>query len=215
LPSTIPKPTYRGNIPQATTQTTVVPAVAGQVTVAKPSAATKAAPIVAATGETGIAPGVKSTPFAPTAGQVGEARKQILVADKLVSAIDVLEKDIRKNGLQIGGMGEAGGTQEAFFQDAILQLKELQNLGVLNGPDERILLQQLADPTSLKSYIKGYGGPDYVLSKITELRNKANREIELINKQFPQSISTPRVRPETPSEIKDILKIYPPSPRKK
>jgi hypothetical protein len=215
LPSTIPKPTYRGNIPQATTQTTVVPAVAGQVTAAKPSAATKAAPVVAATGETGIAPGVKSTPFAPTAGQVGEARKQILVADKLVSAINLLETDVNQNGLQIGGLGQAGGRQEALFQDAILQLKELQNLGVLNGPDERILLQQLADPTSLKSYIKGLGGPEYVLSKITELRNKANREIEMINKQFPQSVSTPKTKPETPSEIKEILKIYPPAPRKK
>ena len=211
LPASIPKPTYRGNIPQATTQTTVVPTGAAKTSAAQ-TVATRQPPT---TGETGIATGVKSTPFAPTASQIGDARKQILIADKLVSAIDVLEKDIRKNGMQIGGMGEAGGTQEAFFQDAILQLKELQNLGVLNGPDERILLQQLADPTSLKSYIKGYGGPDYVLSKITELRNKANREIELINKQFPQSISTPRTKIETPSEIKDILKIYPPATRKK
>jgi hypothetical protein len=85
----------------------------------------------------------------------------------------------------------------------------------LNGPDERILLNQLADPTSLKSFIKGKGGPDYVLSKITELRNKANREIELINKQFPQPITTPRATQEPPSAIKEILKIYPPSPRKK
>jgi hypothetical protein len=207
LPSAIPKPTYRGNIPQVKTQATVVPSGAAQTIPATTvNAQTKNV------GETGIASGVKTTPYAPTPTQIGDARKQILIANKLVSAIDVLEKDVKQNGMQIGGMGEAGGRQEAFFQDAILQLKELQNLGVLNGPDERILLQQLADPTSLKSFIKGKGGPEYVLSKITELRNKANREVDMINKQFPQPITAPRPQaepPPPPPGVRDILKKYP------
>ena len=202
LPASIPKPSYRGNIPQVKNQATVVPSGAAQT-----------APVVAQTknvGETGIQSGVKSTPYAPTPAQIGDARKQILTANKLISAIDVLENDVKQNGMQIGGMGEAGGRQEAFFQDAILQLKELQNLGVLNGPDERILLQQLADPTSLKSFIKGKGGPEYVLSKITELRNKANREVDMINKQFPQPITAPRPAAPLPPGVADIMKKYPP-----
>ena len=225
LPASIPKPTFSGKIPKATKPVTVVPSSSqtapapAPVTAKAPAPTT--APVVSAAGGTAtqLPAGVKSTPYAPTPAQIGEARKQILTANKLVSAIDVLEADVRQNGMQIGGMGEAGGRQEAFFQDAILQLKELQNLGVLNGPDERILLQQLADPTSLKSYIKGKGGPEYVLSKIAELRNKANREVDLINSQFQQPITTPRATPSPtpmappPPVINEILLKYP-APRK-
>jgi hypothetical protein len=187
LPASIPKPTYRGNIPQVKTQATVVPQARSTV------------------DANVIQPGVKSDPYTATSGQITEAKKQILIADKLVSAIDVLEKDIKQNGMRIGGLGEAGGRQEAFFQDALLQLKELQNLGVLNGPDERILLNQLADPTSLISFIKGKGGPEYVLAKITELRNKANREIDLINKQFARPITPPRVKEKVGRLVKDPI----------
>jgi len=220
LPDSIPKPTFRGNIPKVTKPATVVPsteqAAPAPVSARTPAQATTPVVSAAAGGTaTQLPAGVKSTPYAPTAAQIGDARKQILTANKLVSAIDVLEADVRQNGMQIGGMGEAGGRQEAFFQDAILQLKELQNLGVLNGPDERILLQQLADPTSLKSYIKGKGGPEYVLSKIAELRNKANREVDMINSQFTQPITTPRAVPsptviKPPPVINDILLKYPP-----
>ena len=198
LPASIPKPTYRGNIPQVKTQATVVPSGATQTAPVAPQARSTVDANV-------IQPGVKSDPYTATSGQITEAKKQILVADKLVSAIDVLEKDIKQNGMQIGGLGEAGGRQEAFFQDALLQLKELQNLGVLNGPDERILLNQLADPTSLISFIKGKGGPEYVLSKITELRNKANREVDLINKQFARPITPPRVKEKIGRLVKDPI----------
>jgi len=218
LPASIPKPTFSGKIPEATKPVTVVPSssqTAPAPVTAKAPAPTTAPVVSAAAGTaTQLPAGVKSTPYAPTPAQIGEARKQILTANKLISAIDVLETDVRQNGMQIGGMGEAGGRQEAFFQDAILQLKELQNLGVLNGPDERILLQQLADPTSLKSYIKGKGGPEYVLSKIAELRNKANREVDMINSQFSQPITTPRAAPsptniDPPPAIKKLLEQYP------
>jgi hypothetical protein len=159
--------------------------------------------------------GAKSTPYAPTPAQIGEARKQVLTIDKLVGSLGALETNIKQSGMQIGGMGKAGGTQEALFQDTILQLKELQNLGVLNGPDERILLQQLANPTQLSAFIKGYGGPDYVLSKITELKNKAERELSMINRQFPAPVTNRPVAPAAPqlytppSSVGDILKRYP------
>jgi len=213
LSTSIPRPTFKGTVPQVKNPATVVQPNAAQTAPPAVSTTPAAPPASAPVSETGIQSGVKSTPFAPTSDQVGAARKQILVAEKLVSAIDLLEKDVRQNGMQIGGMGQAGGTQEALFKDALLQLKELQNLGVLNGGDERILLEQLADPTSLKSLLKGFGGPEYVLSKITALRNKANREVEMINKQFPQSITTPKAAAEPPSPppgVRDIIKKYPP-----
>jgi len=209
LPGSFEKPSYRGKLPSAPSGG-AMPSGAPVAAQAAPSGPIEAQP----GGLQGA--GAKSTPYAPTSGQIGEARKQALTIEKLVGSLNALETNVKQEGMQIGGMGKAGGTQEALFQDTILQLKELQNLGVLNGPDERILLQQLANPTQLSAYLKGYGGPDYVLSKITELKNKAQREMQMINRQFPVPVTgqqpvAPAIpqRFTTPSGIGDILKKYP------
>jgi hypothetical protein len=218
IPSSFPKPTYAGKLPAkpvgaplAAGAPMPAPAVVGAPV--RPPVAGGAPIDTQLGGMTGT--GAKSTPYAPTSGQIGEARKQALTIDKLVGSLNALEANVKQEGMQIGGMGKAGGKQEALFQDTILQLKELQNLGVLNGPDERILLQQLANPTQLSAYLKGYGGPDYVLSKITELKNKAERELSMINRQFPAPVTNRPVAPPAPqlytppSSIGDILKRYP------
>lgn len=217
LPASFERPSYRGKLPAAK------PAGGAQMPTggAMPSGApapTQAAPAGPMEAQPGGFPGAggKSSPFAPTSGQVTDARKQALTIEKLVGSLNALETSIQQEGMQIGGMGKAGGTQEARFQDSILQLKELQNLGVLNGPDERILLQQLANPTQLSSYLKGYGGPDYVYSKITELKEKAQRELQMINRQFPVPVTGQQpVAPAIPQRftvppgLGDILKRYP------
>jgi hypothetical protein len=210
LPASFARPTYKGKLP-ATPAGGAAPSGAQM-----PSGG--AVPSGPMEMQPGGFPGAggKSSPFAPTSGQVTDARKQALTIEKLVGSLNALETSIQQEGMQIGGMGKAGGTQEARFQDSILQLKELQNLGVLNGPDERILLQQLANPTQLSSYLKGYGGPDYVYSKITELKEKAQRELQMINRQFPVPVTgqqpvAPAIpqRYQTPPGLGDILKKYP------
>jgi len=215
LPASFARPTYKGKLP-AVPAAGAAPAGAQMPTGgAAPALAAPSGPVQAQPGSFPGAGG-KSSPFAPTSGQVTDARKQALTIEKLVGSLNALETSIQQEGMQIGGMGKAGGTQEARFQDSILQLKELQNLGVLNGPDERILLQQLANPTQLSSYLKGYGGPDYVYSKITELKEKAQRELQMINRQFPVPVTgqqpiAPAIpqRFQTPPGIGDILKKYP------
>ena len=214
LPGSFARPTYKGKLP-------AVPA-GGAMPSGAPAPSGGAVQTQAPGGpmetQPGSFPGAggKSSPFAPSVGQVTDARKQALTIEKLVGSLNALETSIQQEGMQIGGMGKAGGTQEARFQDSILQLKELQNLGVLNGPDERILLQQLANPTQLSSYLKGYGGPDYVYSKITELKAKAERELQMINRQFPVPVTgqqpvVPAMpqRFQAPPGIGDILKRYP------
>jgi hypothetical protein len=215
LPSSFARPTYAGKLP-AKPAGGAMPAGASVPTGAPlPTQAAPSGPMEAQPGGLPGA-GAKSTPYAPTSGQIGDARKQALTIEKLVGSLNALEASIKQEGMQIGGMGKAGGTQEARFQDSILQLKELQNLGVLNGPDERILLQQLANPTQLSSYLKGYGGPDYVYSKITELKDKAQRELQMINRQFPVPVTGQQpVAPAMPQRftvppgLGDILKRYP------
>jgi len=187
LPSTFPQPTFKGRVaaaavaPQAAQTSAVVSAAPAAAVVSAAPATVAAAP-----SEAGIQPGTKSTPYAPTSEQIGKAKAQIGTAVKLYSAVDALEKDIDKNGLQTFGLGEAGGRQSALFIDTMMQLKELQNLGVLQGRDEVLLLQELADPTSFMSLLKG--GPKYVKSKISTLKEKAVRESNLINSQFPKPV---------------------------
>ena len=216
LPTSFERPSYRGKLPAAKPAGGAMPSGgampdgAPMPTQAVPSGPMEAQP----TGMPGA--GAKSTPYAPTAAQIGEARKQALVIEKLMGSVNALESHVREHGMQIGGMGPLGATQEALFQDNILQLKELQNLGVLQGRDEVLLLQQFSNPTSLMTYIKGLGGPEYFFAKVKELKSKAERELAAINRQFPVPVTgqqpvAPAIpqRFQTPPAIGDILKRYP------
>jgi len=221
LPGSFARPTYKGKLPAAPAAGAAPSGAQIPAGGAMPSGAQ--APAQAAPGglieaQPGSFPGAggKSSPFAPTPGQVTEARKQALVIDKLMGSLNALESNVKENSMQIGGMGALGAAQEALFQDTMLQLKELQNLGVLQGRDEAILIQQLSNPTSLMTYIKGLGGPDYFFAKVRELKAKAERELSMINRQFPVPVTgqqpvTPAMpqRFSAPPGIGDILKKYP------
>ena len=221
LPASFARPTYKGKLPAVQTGG-AAPSGAPMPTggampsgAPAPAQAAPAGPMEAQPG--GFAgTGAKSSPFAPTPGQVTDARKQALVIDKLMGSLNALEKNVQENSMQIGGMGAPGAAQEALFQDTMLQLKELQNLGVLQGRDEAILIQQLSNPTSLMTYIKGLGGPDYFFAKVKELKSKAERELSMINRQFPVPVTGQQpVAPAMPQRftvppgLGDILKRYP------
>ena len=222
LPTSFERPSYRGKLPAAKpaggSMPTGAPIPTGGAAPSGAQMPTQAAPSgpmeTQPTGMPGA--GAKSTPYAPTAAQIGEARKQALVIEKLMGSVNALESHVREHGMQIGGMGPLGATQEALFQDNILQLKELQNLGVLQGRDEVLLLQQFSNPTSLMTYIKGLGGPEYFFAKVKELKSKAERELAAINKQFPVPVTGQQpVVPAMPQRftvppgLGDILKRYP------
>jgi len=209
LPTSFERPSYRGKLPAAPSGG-AMPSGAQMPTQAAPSGPMETQP----GGLQGA--GAKSTPYAPTPGQIGDARKQALTIEKLMGSVNALESHVREHGMQIGGMGPLGATQEALFQDNILQLKELQNLGVLQGRDEILLLQQFSNPTSLMTYIKGLGGPEYFFAKVKELKSKAERELAAINRQFPVPVTGQQpVVPAMPQRftvppgLGDILKRYP------
>ena len=217
LPGSFERPSYRGKLPAAKPAGGAPAPSGAQMPTggAMPAQAAPGGPMEAQPG--GFAgTGAKSSPFAPTPGQVTDARKQALIIEKLMGSVNALESHVREHGMQIGGMGALGAAQEALFQDNILQLKELQNLGVLQGRDEVLLLQQFSNPTSLMTYIKGLGGPEYFFAKVKELKSKAERELAAINRQFPVPVTgqqpvVPAMpqRFQTPPGIGDILKRYP------
>ena len=232
LPDSIPKPTFRGNIPAVTKPATVVPSAAqaaptpAPVTARAPTPAP--APVVSpAAGATAVPlpAGVKSTPMAPRPEEISATRKAVNAGVDFVAALNKMENMVRTQGMQLGGMGEQGAAQEVVYEDLLTKIRIAAELGVLNKEDLPRIQAQLGSPTALSTYIKGLGGPSAFYSQIGQLRNKAIEETTRKNLQFGQpvmnlpdtfSIAAPAPIPTTitpPPVINDLLLKYP-APRK-
>ena len=230
LPESIPKPTFRGNIPAVTKPATVVSSTgqAAPAPVIARAPAPSAAPVVSPTaGATAapLPPGVKSTPMAPRPEEISATRKAVNAGVDFVAALNKMEDMVRTQGMQIGGMGPQGAAQEVIYEDLLTKIRIAAELGVLNKEDLPRIQAQLGSPTALSTYIKGLGGPSAFYSQIGELRNKAIEETTRKNLQFGQpvmnlpstfSVTAPAPIPTTitpPPVINDILLKYP-APRK-
>jgi hypothetical protein len=232
LPASIPKPTFRGKIPEVTKPVTVVPSAAqaaptqAPVTARAPTPAP--APVVSPTAGATAVPlpaGVKSTPMAPQADEIKAARKAINAGVDFVAALNKMEDMVRAQNMQIGGMGPQGAAQEVIYEDLLTKIRIAAELGVLNKEDLPRIQAQLGSPTALSTYIKGLGGPSAFYSQIGELRNKTIEETTRKNLQFGQpvmqlpstfSVAAPAPVPTTitpPPAINDLLLKYP-APRK-
>ena len=230
LPESIPRPTFKGNIPAVTKPVTVVPSTAqaapAPVTARAPTPS--ATPVVSPTAGATAVPlpaGVKSTPMAPQAEEIKAARKAINAGVDFVASLNKMEDMVRTQGMQIGGMGPQGAAQEVIYEDLLTKIRIAAELGVLNKEDLPRIQAQLGSPTALSTYIKGLGGPSAFYSQIGELRNKAIEETTRKNLQFGQpvmqlqstfSVAAPAPVPTTitpPPAINDLLLKYP-APRK-
>jgi len=231
LPDSIPRPTFRGNIPAVTKPATVVPSAAQAApTAAAPvtarAPAPSAVPVVSPTAGATAAPlpaGVKSTPMAPRPEEISATRKAVNAGVDFVAALNKMEDMVRTQGMQLGGMGPQGAAQEVIYEDLLTKIRIAAELGVLNKEDLPRIQAQLGSPTALSTYIKGLGGPSAFYSQIGELRNKAIEETTRKNLQFGQpvmnlpstfSIAAPAPVQRTttvapPPAINDILNKYP------
>jgi hypothetical protein len=237
LPESIPRPTFKGNIPAVTKPVTIVPST-GQASTPAPATApapvtarapTPApAPVVSPTEGATAAPlpaGVKSTPMAPRPEEISKSRESINAGVDFVAALNKMENMVREQGMQIGGMGEKGASQSAIYEDLLTKARLAAQLGVLNKEDLPRLQAQLSDPTALSTYIRGLGGPSAFYAQIGELRSRIIDETTRKNLQFGQpimqlpstfSVAAPAPMPTTitpPPVINDILLKYP-APRK-
>lgn len=228
LPDSIPKPTFRGNIPTATKPATVVPSAAQAAPTAAPVTARAptptAAPVVSPTAGATAAPlpaGVKSTPMAPRPEEISKSREAISAGVDFVAALNKMENMVREQGMQLGGMGEKGASQSAIYEDLLTKARLAAQLGVLNKEDLPRLQAQLSDPTALSTYIRGLGGPSAFYAQIGELRSRIVDETTRKNLQFGQpimqlpstfSVAVPAPSPtgiKPPPVINDILLKYP------
>jgi hypothetical protein len=193
MPTGIKPPAYAG-APQGAAQ-------AGGSPQAAPAPATppQVAPAPPGEGPQTIAPGVTATPVPNMGGRSPEKltpkqQEMGMTLNRLGGSTQALIDDVTKNGLATGGFGGKGGRQSALYKDVLLQLKEAQNLGVINGPDERILIEMLSDPTKLQARIMGLGGPEYFTAQLRVLVEKINRERGML----PAGVLNPAGEPKMP-----------------
>lgn len=231
LPDSIPKPTFRGNIPAVTKPATVVPSAAQAATSTAPvTARAKApapAPVVSPTEGATAVPlpaGVKSTPMAARPEEISKSRESINAGVDFVAALNKMENMVREQGMQLGGMGQKGAAQSAIYEDLLTKARLAAQLGVLNKEDLPRLQAQLSDPTALSTYIRGLGGPDAFYAQIGELRSRIVDETTRKNLQFGQpimnlpstfSVTAPAPIPRTttvapPPAIQNLLNKYKP-----
>jgi hypothetical protein len=229
LPTSIPKPTFNGKIPEVTKPVTVVPstgqAAPAPVTARAPTPAP--APVSTTAGATAapLPAGVKSTPMAPRPEEISKSRESINAGVDFVAALNKMENMVRDQGMQLGGIGEKGASQSAIYEDLLTKARLAAQLGVLNKEDLPRLQAQLSDPTALSTYIRGLGGPAAFYAQIGELRSRIVDETTRKNLQFGQpimqlpstfSVAVPVPSPtgiKPPPVINDILLKYP-APRK-
>ena len=225
IPDSFPKPTFKGRMPTPS----VAPAPAVQ-----PSAVGVTAPVTARAPASVVSPtegatavplpaGAKSTPMAPRPEEISAARKSINAGVNMVAALNKMENMVREQGMQLGGVGQKGASQEAVYEDLLTKLRLAAELGVLNKEDLPRLQAQLGSPTALSTYIKGIGGPAAFYAQIGELRDRIIQETTNNNLQFGQpimqlpstfSIAAPAPMPMTttvapPPAIRELLEQYP------
>lgn len=227
IPSSFPKPSYKGKIP--TPSATTTPA-----TIVQPSAVSAPAPAKGAVAPAVVAPadgavavplaaGVKSTPFAPRPEEISKTRQAVNAGVDFVAALNKMEEMVRTEGMQLGGVGEKGAAQEVVYEDLLTKIRIAADLGVLNKEDLPRIQAQLGSPTALSTYIKGLGGPSAFFSQIEQLRNKAIEETSRKNMQFGQPVMqlpptfTTKPSPPVPTTtaikpppiVQQILELYP------
>lgn len=142
------------------------------------------APNAAAPGQSAAPPAAATTPGVTTVrppealpqGEATKLRGQIDTLNKLKGAVAALGNNVEKTGMNIGGVGALSATQGSLYEDLQTQLRLANELGVLNGPDERKLLEQISNPTALSTYIRGLGGPSYFNAQMKVLQDKIDRE---------------------------------------
>jgi len=93
-------------------------------------------------------------------------------------SLEALKDDIKKNGLQIGGLGAAGARQQALYEDSLTKLRIGDELGVLNKEDLPRLQKKLPPPDKLITLIKGGFTSDALISAIEAVQESNNAGIK-------------------------------------
>lgn len=91
--------------------------------------------------------------FRPDAKSAEEIRKLSGARNVIQNEVSKLRDLVKKSGTEFG-FGEDQAAMEQSAQRVMLNLKELENLGVLNGPDVGVLAKSFMNPTDLRNQFR-------------------------------------------------------------
>ncbi len=121
----------------------------------------------------------QNAPRAQGGGAGSASRAQRIQALANTSnALDSFESTLKKTGATLIP-STAKSVLQTEYRKLLLQMKEMYNLGVLNGPDLMLMEQILHDPTSIKdrALAGGFGGvqTDRVLAQVGQVRQELEK----------------------------------------
>lgn len=124
-------------------------------------------------------PGYEPDPdVRPAASDVSKFRAQTVVVNKINKLADDLKSKLKQTGVGPQSIlpGPAKDSLTSSLRALQIALKEYDNLGVLNGPDMKILSEEIGDPTSIFVYP---GKTKVLLNTIDEVKKRGQDGIRL------------------------------------
>ena len=154
----------------------------------------------------GVKP-IKGSDKDPAVKSQSELKKLDLVSRKVSGALDRYEAQFSRTGAKVVPDAEKMALNTAY-KDLMLQLKELFNLGVLNGPDLQIMEEYVQNPTTgLALFYEAIGGKKGFENQIKLVRDKVQSEIQ-INREVLMGESPSGLTPEEEAELDALEKLY-------
>jgi hypothetical protein len=105
-----------------------------------------------------------------------EANKAFERMDKLLGVFDKYKSLLEKHGASPVPLTIANKELGASYTALLLELKELANLGVLSGQDEKLIKQWAADPTTIMAAAgEAIHGKEYLMADVNILEQMIQR----------------------------------------
>lgn len=103
--------------------------------------------------------------------------------DRIETALNAYSELIEKHGSQLFP-DEGKNKLKTAYTDLQMELKELFNLGVLNGPDLAILEKALTDPTTFTASVHEMWDDSIFKNQVSHFRNKLNSARKTHNESY-------------------------------
>jgi hypothetical protein len=145
------------------------------------------------------------------AGQTGAAdrRKRGEALSNVAAALDSFERNLVATGSQILPSAEKDALQ-TDYENLQLQLKELFNLGVLNGPDLALMRRIIQDPTSIQGRALSAGRGDEQTRRVLKQVETMRAKLGTFRASAGVEEATPKAGVPDHSELSDeeFAKLY-------
>lgn len=187
---TAPAPSTAQAAPAAPPAAVMPAAPAAQATAPKPTQ-------TAAPGGAGVRQ-IAAGENKPTDGEKNEYAKKTTLFANIESSLDRYENMLRKEGASpLGAIGfttPANARMQTAYTDLMIEMKNLFELGALNGPDFAIMQATLQNPATVRGVQLGAEGLGGQLGLIREKLTSARRNLE---KSYPGASNAARAQNAT------------------